>query len=354
MSRPKNSKEFRESLALQFIRLLSEKELHWKQGWLSDTPLNAVTQKNYRGINVLRLGLTAMEMRYDDPRWATMVQIMDKEKKYHPNEAWHLKKGSKAAYVEYWYPIKFQYDGTIKREQAITWEQYKKEIKEGASVLDYTFRANFTPVFHASQINGIPPFEVQKNDVELSNIVNMLSQNMNVPIIYEGDRAYYSPKLDEIHLPPVKMFRSDYEVNATAFHELAHSTGHPKRLNRNIQNNPFGSEAYAYEELVAEISSCFLGFNTPQTQEHIDNHKAYIQSWIQEISKKPETLINAIKDADKAADYMEAYAHIISLEEYEQRQNNTLTIPQKNILEDIEFTKQNIPVSRVVEDDFDI
>ena len=43
MSRPKNSKEFRESLALQFIRLLSEKELHWKQGWLSDTPLNAVT-----------------------------------------------------------------------------------------------------------------------------------------------------------------------------------------------------------------------------------------------------------------------------------------------------------------------
>lgn len=89
MSRPKNSKEFRESLALQFIRLLSEKELHWKQGWLSDTPLNAVTQKNYRGINVLRLGLTAMEMRYDDPRWATMVQIMDKEKKYHPNEAWH-------------------------------------------------------------------------------------------------------------------------------------------------------------------------------------------------------------------------------------------------------------------------
>lgn len=150
------------------------------------------------------------------------------------------------------------------------------------------------------------------------------------------------------------MFHSDYEVNATAFHELAHSTGHPKRLNRNIQNNPFGSEAYAYEELVAEISSCFLGFNTPQTQEHIDNHKAYIQSWIQAISKKPETLINAIKDADKAADYMEAYAHIISLEEYEQRQNNTLTIPEKNILEDIELTKQNIPVSRVVEDDFDI
>ena len=97
-----------------------------------------------------------------------------------------------------------------------------------------------------------------------------------------------------------------------------------------------------------------MGFNTPQTQEHIDNHKAYIQSWIQEISKKPETLINAIKDADKAADYMEAYAHIISLEEYEQRQNSTLTIPEKNVLENMKLEKQTISVNRVVEDDFDI
>ena len=106
---------------------------------------------------------------------ATMVQIMDKEKKYHPSQEWKLQKGSKATYVEYWYPIKRIYIGDKIQYTAITWAQYKKEIKEGASVLDYTFRANFTPVFHASQINGIPPFEVQKNDVELSNIVNMLS-----------------------------------------------------------------------------------------------------------------------------------------------------------------------------------
>lgn len=83
-------------------------------------------------------------------------------KKYHPGQEWKLQKGSKAAYVEYWYSIKLQDDANIKRSKAITWAQYKKEIKEGASVLDYTFKANFTPVFNASQINGIPPFEVQK------------------------------------------------------------------------------------------------------------------------------------------------------------------------------------------------
>lgn len=354
MSRPKNSKEFREELAKQFIGVLEEEGLEWKQGWVSTRPVNAVSGKQYKGINTLRLGLTAKALGYNDPRWATMVQIMDKEKKYHPGQEWKLQKGSKAAYVEYWYPVKLQVDENTKQSKAITWAQYRKEIKEGASILDYTFRANFTPVFNASQIDGILPFEVQTSDVKLSNIVNTLSQNMGVPIIYEGYRAYYSPNLDEIHLPPVKMFHSEYEANSTAFHELAHSTGHSKRLNRDLQNNPFEGEGYAYEELVAEISSCFLGINTPQTQEHIDNHKAYVQSWIQVISKKPEALINAIKDADKAADYMEAYAHIISMDEYEQRQNNTLTIPEKNILEDIELKKQNISVSRIVEDDFDV
>ena len=331
MSRPKNSKEFRERLALKFIRLLSEKELHWKQGWLSDTPLNAVTQKNYRGINVLRLGLTAMEMRYDDPRWATMVQIMDKEKKYHPNESWHLKKGSKAAYVEYWYPIKFQYDGTIKREQAITWEQYKKEIKEGASALEYNFKATFTPVFNASQIEGIAPMKHEERHIEISDIVKDLSKNMNVPIIYEGNRAYYSPHSDEIHLPHPNQFFSEYEFQAAALHELAHSTGHPLRLNRNISNNPFGSADYAYEELVAEISSCFMGIHTEQTQEHIKNHKAYVQSWINHIQEKPESLIKAVADAQTAANYMEWKANLITQKEYENRKHSAFTASSEKI-----------------------
>ena len=67
-------------------------------------PHNGVTKANYRGCNSFWLSLIAMSKDYTDPRWLTMHQIMDPDKKYHPNEKWHLKKGFKATYVEYWYP----------------------------------------------------------------------------------------------------------------------------------------------------------------------------------------------------------------------------------------------------------
>ena len=130
MSKPKNSKEFREELAKQFVGVLEEEGLEWKQGWVSTRPVNAISGKQYKGINTLRLGLTARELGYDDPRWATMVQIMDKEKKYHPSQEWKLQKGSKATYVEYWYPIKLQDVANTKHSKAITWAQFKKEIKD--------------------------------------------------------------------------------------------------------------------------------------------------------------------------------------------------------------------------------
>ena len=320
MSKPKNSKEFRETLALQFIHLLSEKELHWKQGWLSDAPMNAVTKKNYNGVNVFRLNMECINNGYTDPRWATMVQIMDKEKKYHPNETWHLKKGSKASYVEYWYPVKIE-DGS-----ALTWEQYRQEISQGAAATDFRFNASFKAVFNASQIEGISPMIHEQRQVEISDMVKNLSKNMNVPIVYGSNAAFYSPSEDNIHLPEPNTFFSDYEFQATALHELAHSTGHPLRLNRNISNNPFGSADYAYEELVAEISSCFLGIHTEQTEEHIKNHKAYVQSWVKHIQEKPHALINAVADAQVAANYMEWKAELIPKKEYDLRKNSSLSI----------------------------
>ena len=95
MSKPKNSKEFREELAKQFVGVLEEEGLEWKQGWVSTRPVNAISGKQYKGINTLRLGLTAKELGYDDPRWATMVQIMDKERNIIPVRNGSCKKAVK-------------------------------------------------------------------------------------------------------------------------------------------------------------------------------------------------------------------------------------------------------------------
>ena len=120
-----------------------------------------------------------------------------------------------------------------------------------------------------------------------------------------------------------------HAFNATALHELSHATGHSSRLDRD--QGMFGTEAYAYEELVAEMSSCFMGFHlqTEPEPRHIDNHKAYVQAWITAIREKPETLVRAIKDAQTAATFMDWKAGLISDKDYAASKEHLVVIPTK-------------------------
>jgi antirestriction protein ArdC len=77
-------------------------------------------------------------------------------------------------------------------------------------------------------------------------------------IRYGGSKAEYDPNGDFIRLPEPEAFAAPHEFYGTAFHELAHWTGHTSRLDRLSKNARFGSTAYAREELVAEIAGCFL------------------------------------------------------------------------------------------------
>jgi len=135
---------------------------------------------------------------------------------------------------------------------------------------------------------------------------------------HQTARAFYRPIEDRIYLPYRQQFNSEYAYASTALHELSHATGAEHRLNRK-QGGEFGTEPYAYEELVAEISSCFLSSELPigQTEEHLKNHKAYVQSWIQGIKEQPEALFRAVKDAEQAAAYLEYHGGLITLEEYQ-------------------------------------
>ena len=179
-------------------------------------------------------------------------------------------------------------------------------------------------------VDGMPELEkIPEQDIPVDEIIGKLSANMKVPILYDGgDRAYYSLAYDEIHLPTPGSFDSEYAFNATALHELAHSTGHPSRLDRPL-GGFFGSAAYAYEELVAEMTSCFMGvgLQAELTTEHFNNHKAYVQSWIQAIRDKPETLVRAIKDAQSAANYMDWKAELITEMEYNSKAEKVLELP---------------------------
>ena len=168
--------------------------------------------------------------------------------------------------IQYWFPLKF--DSKTGRRKAITWNEYAQ--LEDDEKKDCTLQCKYFTVFNASQIEGIPEIKLVHNDISESEVVEKISKGLGVDIEHSGgDMAYYSPGKDKICLPLKETFFDDYEYNSTALHELGHSTGAEHRLNRDLSDNN-----YAYEELVAEITSCFMGeyISAEMTDSHFEKH----------------------------------------------------------------------------------
>lgn len=119
-----------------------------------------------------------------------------------------------------------------------------------------------------------------------------------------NDSAYYQPGTDTIVAPHIAQYQTASEYYSTLFHECAHSTGHPKRLNRDLFHR-FGSADYAKEELTAEITAAAIlhgiGIETPDT---FRNSAAYVQNWIQKLQNDKRMIVSAAGRAEKAANYI--------------------------------------------------
>jgi antirestriction protein ArdC len=126
-------------------------------------------------------------------------------------------------------------------------------------------------------------------------------------IIMGGDRACYRPLTDDVHLPEMERFKGAEEFYSTKAHELVHATGHKCRLNRpSIQEAAvFGNKNYSYEELVAEMGAFILltsmGCDNPSTRW---NSAAYVRGWLERLTNHPEVLASALKDAQRAVEYV--------------------------------------------------
>ena len=290
--------KMREEMVREFIKCLSEETIPWHMAWSTDRPVNAVTNTRYRGINKMWLSFIQKMEGWEDPRWCTFKQAS--------NKGWKIIKGSKGTPVEFWslYDTqkkkKISYAEARELEENLTPEEYDKRIRLVSRVYS---------VFNAEQIDGISKYEAKKYDLDTERIMHIrdnLINNMNVGYSEEGDKAFYNPKHDRIVIPEMDRFETEYDYMATLLHEAGHATGHISRLNRQIANM-FGSPEYAKEELRAEISSAFTAQAVGITYEqnsHMENHKAYIQSWISALKNNPNELFLAIKDAEKISDYL--------------------------------------------------
>lgn len=313
----KKTKEFREALAKEFVQCLQEEPREWKKMWSSAyAPMNGATGRRYNGLNQFFLQRHMNLRGISDPRFFTFHQIQDLSAKRmeRGEEPYKLRKGSKGFQVEFW----SFYDPVEKRK--LTYKEAMELKEEGK---DVRAMARYYHVFNGTDIEGLEEYKPKKisPDLKPSEVVDKIAQSMNITIRYGGDEAYYSQTFDRIQMPPADQFKTPEAFEATRLHELSHATGAKHRLNRDMGGG-FGSESYAREELVAEISSCFTA-NALQFElddEHFENHKAYIQSWIRAIEEKPETLFAAIKDANMAADFLEKAAGLEKEKEQDKEQ----------------------------------
>lgn len=279
----------------------------WKQGWRSGgAPENAITGKQYRGVNNLFLLLVSMERGYKDNRWLTFNQMKAREWSFKTDEAGRSLGKNAGVPVEFF--------DLWDRE---THNKFDRAVLDGLSADErqtymdenvYPIRRYYT-VFNADLIDGIPAKEERVLDESAKTeraerMISNWSENES-KIVYGGSQAYYSKASDEIHLPVRGDFYDLQEFYATALHEIGHSTGHAKRLSRDLSGK-FGSPEYAMEELRAEIASVFLeqDFGVEVDESAVRNNRAYIQHWKDVIRKDPNALFTAIADADKISKYI--------------------------------------------------
>ena len=264
----------------QIVDAMKAGKLFWQKPWKGGRglPYNAVTGKQYRGGNLLNLFILAQVMGWDDMRFMTFQ---------HAKQAgWTVKTGSKAvAYVEFW---------NIANKEVEGGEESKSKNKTWA---------RWFPVFHASQIEGIPApvsAEMQWTPVEAAE---RLLANSPVPIFHDQvNRAFYSMAKDEIHLPPVASFATVEGYYSTAAHELVHASGHSTRCKR-LMDGDHASPEYAFEELVAELGSVFLQAETG-IEHDAATHAAYLQSWIKALENDHNLIFKASRLAQDACDFL--------------------------------------------------
>lgn len=253
----------------------------WFKPWAgAGLPTNYSSKTMYNGFNILSLLYTAEENEYKTNYWLTFNQLKKLGGK--------LNKGSTSTPVFFFKPM-----------------EITEENEEGEMITKTIPLLKFYNVFNLDQTN-----------LELGNVENSLDlsfeefiSNTNVTI-KQASEAFYSPSKDYIGMPHISLFDNIDSYKSVILHELAHSTGHESRLNRDLSGT-FGSESYAKEELIAELSSMFLSAHLGI--ESKIRHEAYLQNWLQAIKAEPKLLWKSASEAQKVFDYL------LSLQQTDQK-----------------------------------
>jgi len=280
-----------EIVSTRIIEQLERGVVPWKRPWhitggstggSASAPVNAVSKKPYRGVNLFLLP------QMEDNRWLSYKQAQQL--------GGSVRKGEKGYMVVFWKMLEEVDD--------------KGRVKKVPLLRYYT-------VFNVSQCDGLKLASIEKEEVAVSEltiveeaeaVVSSYLLREGLDLRFGGDQAYYHPVYDVVQMPDKVKFVDATRYYSTMFHELGHSTGHDNRLARFKETggmHGFGSKEYGKEELVAEFSAAFMCAIIGISNEDSEAQSAsYLKGWAQVIKEDKRLIVSAASKAQRAVEYI--------------------------------------------------
>ena len=264
----------------RMIKLLEAGTAPWQKPWTSRAPVNLISQKPYRGLNVISLASQGYASEY----WVTFNQCSRLGGK--------IRRGEHGSLVVFW---------------SIGEEKFNPKSGKLSKpvLLKYSTAFNLTQTEGIAEKLGLDKQTPIVADVAAADAI--VEAMPNRPRLERSDKAWYSSTRDVVGLPAKESFVSGEAFASVRFHELAHSTGHASRLNRFESDgcdHRFGSESYSKEELVAELTAAMLCGQCGISPAVIENSASYCQSWISRLKGDSRLIVSAASAAQKASDFI--------------------------------------------------
>ncbi|MGY3610953.1 MULTISPECIES: ArdC family protein [unclassified Bradyrhizobium] len=279
-----------DEITSKIIGELEAGRVPWMQPWGTAAakaslamPKSAATGRQYSGINVLILWGAATERGFTGQSWLTFRQAL--------SLGGHVRKGERGTTVVY-------------ADRFVPVDEKRRASENGQEAQAIAFVKRFT-VFNIDQCDDLPSEIATTAPPPLPALiepnVEYLIKATGIDFRIGGNRAFYVPAEDYVQVPPPQAYFEPINWHRTALHELAHASGHPSRLNRDLSGS-YGSKKYAFEELIAEISSAFscASLGIVPTVRHAD----YIGSWLEVLREDNRAIVRAASQASKVADYL--------------------------------------------------
>lgn len=262
-----------------------EFQLPWHSRGNIMAPRNIASRKAYQGVNIVALWAASFHLGYSSGVWGTYKQWAE--------AGAQVRRGEKSSYVVFYKELEVAgNDG------------------DGEGDTETRLFARATPVFSAEQVDGyslaVADMPTVIEPIAAADAVVRASQAV---IRHGGSRACYRPSTDEIQLPPMADFTGTPTSTAqeayysTLLHELTHWTSHTTRCDRQLGKR-FGDDAYAMEELVAELGAAFLCAELGVTTGPRDDHAQYLASWLKVLRADKKAIFTAASQASKAATWL--------------------------------------------------